>query len=103
VSARFVKASTAGRKGRNLHLWIVGDAGDRLACSVCKNESVKQNTWKPPDEFRCSHSALVDCTIHVVDMLPTLAVEATVTPFMNHIAVLPLVSRQSRSLMPSPL
>jgi hypothetical protein len=36
-------------------------------------------------------------------MLPTFAVEATVTPFMNQIDVLPLVSRHNRSLLPSPL
>jgi hypothetical protein len=50
-----------------------------------------------------SHSALTDCTVQFVGMLPTPAVEATVVPFMNHIAVLPLVSRHNRSLMPSPL
>ncbi len=32
-----------------------------------------------------------------------VAVEEIVVPFMNHIAVLPLVSRHKRSLLPSPL
>ena len=36
-------------------------------------------------------------------MLPTFAVEEMVVPLMNHIAVLPLVSRQRMSLFPSPL
>ncbi len=50
-----------------------------------------------------AHSALTDCTVHVVDTLPRPAVEATVVPFINQIAVSPPVSRHSRSLMPSPL
>jgi hypothetical protein len=49
------------------------------------------------------HSALTDCTVHAVGMLPTLPVNEMVVPFMNHIDVLPLESRQRRSLMPSPL
>jgi hypothetical protein len=49
------------------------------------------------------HSALTDCTVQFVGMMPIPAVEAIVAPFMNHIAVLPPVSRQRRSLMPSPL
>ena len=36
------------------------------------------------------HSALTDCTVHPMGMLPKLPVEATVVPFMNQIAVLPL-------------
>src|SRR3974390_1148655 len=49
------------------------------------------------------HSALADWTVQTVGMLPSPADDATVAPFMNQIAVLPLLSRQSRSLMPSPL
>jgi hypothetical protein len=49
------------------------------------------------------YSALTDCTVQFVGTLPINAVDEIVAPFMNHIAVLPLVSRQSRSLMPSPL
>jgi FG-GAP repeat len=39
----------------------------------------------------------------LVGTLPRPAVEATAVPFMNHIAVLPPVSRQSKSYLPSPL
>jgi hypothetical protein len=59
--------------------------------------------------FGCStigthrYSALTDCTVQFVGMIPTPAVDETTAPFMNQIAVLPLVSRQSRSLSPSPL
>jgi hypothetical protein len=49
------------------------------------------------------HSALTDWTVQVVGTFPTPPDDATVVPFMNHIAVLPLVSRHKRSLMPSPL
>jgi putative acetyltransferase len=49
------------------------------------------------------HSALTDCTVQIVGTLPKLPVDETATPFMNHIDVLPLVSRHSRSLIPSPL
>jgi hypothetical protein len=52
---------------------------------------------------RLLHSALTDCTVQFVGTLPMTAVDDTAAPFMNHIAILPLVSRQSRSLMPSPL
>jgi len=38
-----------------------------------------------------------------VDMLPSPALDATDVPFRNQIAVLPLVSRHSRSDLPSPL
>jgi hypothetical protein len=48
------------------------------------------------------HSALRDWTDHVVGTLPSEAVEDTSGPFMNQIAVLPLASRQSRSLFRSP-
>jgi hypothetical protein len=54
-------------------------------------------------EFHCSHPAIADCTVQVVGMLPTAPVDDTAVPFMNQIDVLPLVSRQNRSLMPSPL
>jgi hypothetical protein len=50
-----------------------------------------------------SHAALTDCTVHIVGMLPMTAVEDTVAPFMNHMEVLPLLSRHSRSLIPSAL
>ncbi len=50
-----------------------------------------------------NYSALTDCTVQFVGTLPTPPVEAIVVPFMNHIAVLPLLSRHKRSLMPSPL
>jgi hypothetical protein len=36
------------------------------------------------------HSALTDCTAQPVGVLPTATLEATFTPFMNQIAVLPL-------------
>src|SRR5258708_4238562 len=49
------------------------------------------------------YSALADWTVHTVDTLPRLADDAIVAPFMNHSAVLPLVSRQKMSLLPSPL
>jgi hypothetical protein len=49
------------------------------------------------------HSAFTDCTVHVVGMLPTLAVDETVVPLMNHITVSPVLLRHSRSLFPSPL
>ena len=64
---------------------------------------------KPADDKVCwwrngaDHSAFVLCNVQVVGTLPTLPVEAMVVPFMNQIDVLPLVSRQSRSLLPSPL
>jgi hypothetical protein len=48
------------------------------------------------------YSALTDCTVQVVGTLPTDAVDAIVVPFMNPIAVLPLLSRHNRSLIPSP-
>jgi hypothetical protein len=51
-----------------------------------------------------THSALVAWTVHTGGMLPTEPAVETVTPFMNHIDVLPpVVSRHNRSLMPSPL
>jgi hypothetical protein len=50
------------------------------------------------------YSALVDRTDQVVGMFPTAPVDNTVSPFMNQTDVLPLlVSRQRRSLLPSPL
>jgi hypothetical protein len=49
------------------------------------------------------HSALTDWTVQVVGMLPTPGVAATAVPFMNHMDVLPRLSRHSRSLNPSPL
>src|SRR5260221_5636772 len=52
----------------------------------------------PPD-----HSALTLWTVQTVDILPSPADDATAAPFMNHNAVLPLLSRQRRSLLPSPL
>ena len=39
----------------------------------------------------------VPTTDQLVGMAPTLAAEETVAPFMNQIAVLPLVSRHNRS------
>jgi hypothetical protein len=36
---------------------------------------------------------LTDCTVQFVGIWPTPPVDAIVVPFMNHIAVLPLVSR----------
>jgi hypothetical protein len=40
---------------------------------------------QPSAEF-LAYSALIDCTVQL-GMLPTAPVEATVTPFMNHIGV----------------
>src|SRR5262245_18515280 len=45
----------------------------------------------------------VPATVQVVGTLPTLPAEETCRPLRNQIAVLPLVSRQSRSCLPSPL
>jgi hypothetical protein len=41
-------------------------------------------------------AALTDCTVQFAGMLPTPAVEATAVPFMNHVAVLPLVSAERK-------
>jgi hypothetical protein len=49
------------------------------------------------------YSALTLWTVHVVGMFPTPADDETVRPLMNHIDVLPRLSRHRRSLMPSPL
>ena len=65
--------------------------------------SIRRGCMARPVRDRAVHSALVDWTVQVVAMLPSPADDVTVAPFKNHIAVLPLVSRQSRSLMPSPL
>jgi hypothetical protein len=71
----------------------------RLALAAAKR------LWRggPPRSALPHHSALTLWTVQVVGMFPTPADDETVTPFMNHIAVLPAVSRQRRSLMPSPL
>jgi hypothetical protein len=45
---------------------------------------------------------LTPWTVRVVDMLPRPAVLPIDNPFMNQIAVLPLVSRQRMSLLLSP-
>src|ERR1700722_1274012 len=42
-------------------------------------------------------------TDQLVGIWATTPVEPTATPFMNHIAMLPLVSRNNRSALPSPL
>jgi hypothetical protein len=51
------------------------------------------------DNGASGYSALADCTVQIVGMLATPAAEAIVVPSINQIA---LVSRQSRSVMPSP-
>src|SRR5262249_25648926 len=48
-------------------------------------------------------NALLLWIVQLVEMVPTPADEATDVPFMNQIAVLPLLSRHNRSLLPSPL
>ena len=63
-------------------------------------EAFNRRNGHAPGRF---YSALTDCTLQLVGILPTLPVEATAVPFMNHTEVLPLPSRQSRSLIPSPL
>src|ERR1700722_13053638 len=65
--------------------------------------SHSQDPERSSPDSDLSHSALTDCTVQLVGMLPTPAVDATAVPFMNHIAVLPRLSRQRRSLLPSPL
>jgi hypothetical protein len=47
-------------------------------------------------------SVLVPCTVQTIGMFPIDPVDEMVVPFMNQITVLPLVSRQRRSLSPSP-
>jgi hypothetical protein len=54
------------------------------------------------DKFCLPHSELVDCTVQVVGIFPTVRADATVVPLMNQMDVLPLVSRHRRSLRPSP-
>jgi hypothetical protein len=49
-----------------------------------------------------TYSALTDCTVQPVGMLPTAPVDVIAVPLMNHIAVFPLPSRHIRSLLPSP-
>jgi hypothetical protein len=101
---------------------LVGRRGLHL-CSVGGAEGTQGGTWltafpvrlrspaaaalplafpKPPPTLYRTHSALRDCTVQLVGMLPTFAVEETVVPFMNQMDVLPLVSRHSMSLVPLP-
>jgi hypothetical protein len=53
-------------------------------------------------ERAAGYSAPADWTLQVLGMLPTPAVDTTVVPFMNQIAVLPLASAHMRSLVPLP-
>jgi DNA invertase Pin-like site-specific DNA recombinase len=55
------------------------------------------------DTSRAVQSALTPWMVQVVDMLPRPAVEPICSPFMNQIAVLPVLSRHRMSLKPSPL
>src|SRR3981081_1741744 len=68
-----------------------------------KRRLVTAHTHCGPRRVCWPHSALIDCTVHVVGMLPSVPVDETAVPFMNQIAVLPLVSRQRMSDIPSPL
>jgi hypothetical protein len=43
---------------------------------------------------------VVELTDQAVDTTPTPVADETVVPFMNHMAVLPLVSRHSKSALP---
>jgi hypothetical protein len=68
-------------------------------CATRRPEQVQQR----PTCWAAIQSAFVPCTLQFVGMLPRPAVEPICNPFINQIAVLPLVSRQRMSLFPSPL
>jgi hypothetical protein len=70
----------------------------RIADIAYQNKAVIYDT-----ACAAHQSAFMPWIVQVVGMLPRPAVEPICKPFMNQIAVLPLLSRQRMSLFPSPL